>query len=349
VLLRGTDDSYVDVALAEPLGLGAVTDFVAGGNGGEGETSTSLGTTDGDYLGWYVLSLPDLQPVTGFLQIRTFEDQFGEPFTFSLTGEPASRLDAGRYRFVLLADGPAEAQIPTTSLRSPLVLSADAPHPTAGGAAGTVVSTATTRIHSEPLDFALESGSTFLTAQQRITPAGGGGGTTQLCVERRDIGCEPVTPRGSSQELSSGSSSVVQVTGTQAYRPGAWQAEWVSAGEQQLNLFTFAVGPGPRPVPVLPDPSATIANGDLAGQSRDRTVLDACPPGAVPPAGYADVAPGAQADAVDCLAWYAVTRGAAGGGYSPGAPVSRGQMASFLVRVLERSGSRRPRRRRRVR
>jgi hypothetical protein len=40
--------------------------------------------------------------------------------------------------------------------------------------------------------------------------------------------------------------------------------------------------------------------------------------------------------AVDCLAWWGVTRPA--GGYDPAGTVTRGQMASFLRRVVEQTG-----------
>ncbi len=105
---------------------------------------------------------------------------------------------------------------------------------------------------------------------------------------------------------------------------------------QRLNSVTFAVGPGPRPVPVLPD--GATGPVDATGYSSRRNTLDACPTGAVPPAGFSDVAAGAQTDAVDCLSWCGVTRGTADGRYEPAGQVTGGQMATFLVRVLQRAG-----------
>jgi hypothetical protein len=62
----------------------------------------------------------------------------------------------------------------------------------------------------------------------------------------------------------------------------------------------------------------------------------ACLASAVPSAGFTDSAGPHQA-AIDCLAWHAVTTGTAPGTYSPAQPVTRGQLASLLARLLERT------------
>ena len=49
-----------------------------------------------------------------------------------------------------------------------------------------------------------------------------------------------------------------------------------------------------------------------------------------------------HAGAVDCLLWWAVTQGRSSGVYDPGSGVTRGQMASFLVRLLQRTGAQVP-------
>jgi hypothetical protein len=67
----------------------------------------------------------------------------------------------------------------------------------------------------------------------------------------------------------------------------------------------------------------------------------ACPPGEVPPAGFVDVSSAStHFGAIECLAWWEITRGVDAGNtrYAPGASVSRGQMATFMARVIERSG-----------
>ncbi len=64
----------------------------------------------------------------------------------------------------------------------------------------------------------------------------------------------------------------------------------------------------------------------------------ACPAGEVPPSGFTDVPDGsAHARAVDCVAWWGITGGTSESAYSPGAPVTRGQMATFVARVLRAS------------
>ena len=51
---------------------------------------------------------------------------------------------------------------------------------------------------------------------------------------------------------------------------------------------------------------------------------------------FADVVPGStHAANIDCIAAYGITVGVGGGNYDPNGPVSRGQMASFLVRFTE--------------
>lgn len=58
-----------------------------------------------------------------------------------------------------------------------------------------------------------------------------------------------------------------------------------------------------------------------------------------PSAGYADTADaGVHAPAVDCLAWWGITRGIGDGRYVPATGVTRGQLASFLARTLRASG-----------
>jgi uncharacterized delta-60 repeat protein len=70
-----------------------------------------------------------------------------------------------------------------------------------------------------------------------------------------------------------------------------------------------------------------------------RPTDDSCPAGAVPEDAFADVAPGAaHEDAVDCLLWWGVARGASRTAYGPGQGIRRDQMASFLVNLITASG-----------
>lgn len=62
----------------------------------------------------------------------------------------------------------------------------------------------------------------------------------------------------------------------------------------------------------------------------------ACPPDAVPPAGFEDVAHGAvHTAAIDCLVWRGISRGVAAQRYAPGRATTRAQMATLVARVLE--------------
>lgn len=64
-----------------------------------------------------------------------------------------------------------------------------------------------------------------------------------------------------------------------------------------------------------------------------------CPPERVPDAGFVDVAPAdTHADAIDCLAWYGITQGVAGGKrYEPGRDVPRDQLASFVAGLIDKA------------
>jgi hypothetical protein len=70
-----------------------------------------------------------------------------------------------------------------------------------------------------------------------------------------------------------------------------------------------------------------------------RTIDLACPEGAVPAAGFEDLAADAShADAVDCVVWWQVARGTSETTYAPGTGVTRAQMAAFMARLLETAG-----------
>jgi hypothetical protein len=79
----------------------------------------------------------------------------------------------------------------------------------------------------------------------------------------------------------------------------------------------------------------------LGAGAVGRGIELACPPGEVPPAGFVDVpSSSTHFAAIECLAWWEITRGvdAANTRYAPGASVTRAQMATFMARVIERSG-----------
>jgi len=76
--------------------------------------------------------------------------------------------------------------------------------------------------------------------------------------------------------------------------------------------------------------------------ARDITEF-ACPPTEVPSSGFGDVPPAnVHARAIDCVAWYEVTGGTTAATYSPADPVTRDQMATFIVRVIDYVAARTP-------
>lgn len=66
-----------------------------------------------------------------------------------------------------------------------------------------------------------------------------------------------------------------------------------------------------------------------------REIADACPEPDVPRAAFADVDPASvHALAVDCVTWWDVAQGRTATTFAPGATVTRGQMASFVHRMV---------------
>jgi hypothetical protein len=92
-------------------------------------------------------------------------------------------------------------------------------------------------------------------------------------------------------------------------------------------------------LPLLPNAASAAwgeeGSGEITSSSASissQTAI-ACPPGVVPSRGFRD-ADGAVGAAADCLAWYGITQGTSATTYSPNADVERGQLASFLVRMM---------------
>ncbi|HUF32061.1 MAG TPA: SpoIID/LytB domain-containing protein [Acidimicrobiales bacterium] len=77
---------------------------------------------------------------------------------------------------------------------------------------------------------------------------------------------------------------------------------------------------------------------DPVPTSRD-TSLFACPPPDVPDSGFVDIAENTFEDEIECLRWYLIAAGGPGGRpadqYAPTLAVSRAQMATFVVRMLD--------------
>ena len=70
--------------------------------------------------------------------------------------------------------------------------------------------------------------------------------------------------------------------------------------------------------------------------AADAGYAEACPDGEVPDGGFADVAQSnPHARRIDCAAWRQVVRGVGDGRYAPGGLVTRGQMATFIVSMMQ--------------
>lgn len=73
--------------------------------------------------------------------------------------------------------------------------------------------------------------------------------------------------------------------------------------------------------------------------AQPRAITDACPAGQIQPDGFVDVPPSNVHDAaVACVVHWQVANGRSASTYGPGQPVDRAQMASFIARLVERSG-----------
>jgi uncharacterized lipoprotein YddW (UPF0748 family) len=72
--------------------------------------------------------------------------------------------------------------------------------------------------------------------------------------------------------------------------------------------------------------------------SAEATVGEACPRAGVPATAFTDTTRSVHRLAIDCLAWWDITRGRTPRIYGASAEVTRGQMAAMLVRLLETTG-----------
>src|SRR4051794_1513753 len=76
--------------------------------------------------------------------------------------------------------------------------------------------------------------------------------------------------------------------------------------------------------------------GAAPAQAAARATDDSCPPGQVPSAGFADVpASDVHLPSIDCMVWWHVANGSSRHIYNPTGQVNRGQMASFIARMID--------------
>ena len=74
------------------------------------------------------------------------------------------------------------------------------------------------------------------------------------------------------------------------------------------------------------------------GQADHPAAYQACPEGDIPAAGFEDTVDHFAAAAIDCMAHYRITFGTSATRFSPNAPITRAQLASFLVRAAGPAG-----------
>lgn len=76
-----------------------------------------------------------------------------------------------------------------------------------------------------------------------------------------------------------------------------------------------------------------------APEPQPRAIDDSCPPGEIPEDGFGDVpASNPHESAIDCAVHWQVANGKSSTSYAPLEPVNREQMASFIARLVQRSG-----------
>ena len=151
------------------------------------------------------------------------------------------------------------------------------------------------------------------------------GSTVRLYYDTDDEGFDgvPLSP------------SLTQQPGTNAYD---WNTRAVPPGRYWVYaVVDGAAGTGGS----YSSGPVSVVGPTLTGQAPSpvvpltRELLDACPQTRVPASGLRDVAAGSpHRAAVDCLSWWRVTQPTSAG-YLPAEQVTRGQMASFLRRVVE--------------
>jgi hypothetical protein len=107
--------------------------------------------------------------------------------------------------------------------------------------------------------------------------------------------------------------------------------------EDGADVLQWPVGSA-QPVPGVSTPPAPAPPSPTPSGATDA----ACPPGLVPEDGFTDVPDASTHEAnVDCVVWWQVSTGTPHG-YAPLVGVTRAQMASFLARLIERSGGELP-------
>jgi subtilisin family serine protease len=102
---------------------------------------------------------------------------------------------------------------------------------------------------------------------------------------------------------------------------GGWVAHGRINAGAAVTKFVDSASPEPTPSPPPPAPPE-----------------DGCPRERVPDAGFDDIRGNTHEHAINCVVWYGIARGVSSDRYAPELDVTRAQMASFVARLVERSG-----------
>jgi hypothetical protein len=85
--------------------------------------------------------------------------------------------------------------------------------------------------------------------------------------------------------------------------------------------------------------SPAYATGPVQVRPGPRSIASACPAGRVPDVGLVDVsATSVHGAAIECVVWWEIAHGVTPNQYAPAGTVTRGQMASFIARMIDSSG-----------
>lgn len=117
-------------------------------------------------------------------------------------------------------------------------------------------------------------------------------------------------------------------------RTASTTLSYTVTGLTNATTYTFRVsatnGSGTGPTSAI-----TTAIPFVVHLPNNPATYSACPTVVIPAAGFTDI----TSAAVDCIAYYGVTKGTTATTYSPDDSVSRWQMALFLTRLANRSGA----------
>jgi hypothetical protein len=122
----------------------------------------------------------------------------------------------------------------------------------------------------------------------------------------------------------------------------------VGSGPTIWVTFNFVKGPDingvtglePQPVaaPPPPPPPAPAPPAPVHAAVATRGIQAACPANRTPGTAFADLGGSAHASSIGCVSWWGVANGRSNRAFDPSGAVTRGQLASFVSRMIASSG-----------